>query len=127
MSTTSRILAGFLAILPAPLWAAATAELTKEQTDFFEGKIRPILSETCYKCHSLEKGKSKGSLTLDTKAGWEKGGDGGTAIVPGNPEKSLLYTALTYADKDLQMPPSSSGGKLSEGIVCEPVVLPISR
>ena len=113
MSTTPRILAGFLAILPAPLWAAATAELTKEQTDFFEGKIRPILSETCYKCHSIEKGKSKGNLTLDTKAGLEKGGDGGPAIVPGNPEKSLLYTALTYADKDLQMPPSSSGGKLS--------------
>ena len=113
MSTTHRILAGFLAILPAPLWAAATAELTKEQTDFFEGKIRPILSETCYKCHSAEAGKSKGSLTLDTKAGWEKGGDGGRAIVPGNPEKSLLYTALTYADTDLQMPPSSSGGKLS--------------
>ena len=113
MSTTPRILAGILAIFPAPLWAAAAAELTKEQTDFFEGKIRPILSETCYKCHSVEKGKSKGNLTLDTKAGLEKGGDGGPAIVPGNPEKSLLYTALTYADKDLQMPPSSSGGKLS--------------
>jgi mono/diheme cytochrome c family protein len=112
MRNSHHILAGFLAILPAPLWAA-TAELTKEQTDFFEGKIRPILSETCYKCHSVEKGKSKGNLTLDMKAGWEKGGEGGPAIVPGNPEKSLLYTALTYADKDLQMPPSSSGGKLS--------------
>ena len=72
MRNSHRILAGFLAILTAPLWAAAPAELTKEQTDFFEGKIRPILSETCYKCHSIEKGKSKGSLTLDTKPGWEK-------------------------------------------------------
>jgi mono/diheme cytochrome c family protein len=113
MSTVPRILAGFLAILPAPLWAAATVELTKEQTDFFEGKIRPLLSETCYKCHSIEKGKSKGNLTLDTKAGWVKGGESGAAIVPGKPEKSPLYTALTYVDKDLQMPPSSSGGKLS--------------
>jgi mono/diheme cytochrome c family protein len=113
MSTTPRILAGILAILPAPLWAAATVELTKEQTDFFEGKIRPLFSETCYKCHSIENGKSKGGLTLDTKAGLDKGGDGGKAIVPGDPAKSLLYTAITYADKDLQMPPSSSGGKLS--------------
>ncbi len=113
MSTTPRIIAGILAILPAPLCAAATAELTKEQTDFFEGKIRPLLSETCYKCHSLQSGKSKGNLTLDSKVGWQKGGDGGPAIVPGDPEKSLLYTALTYTDTDLQMPPSSSGGKLS--------------
>ncbi|MEO6787526.1 MAG: PSD1 and planctomycete cytochrome C domain-containing protein, partial [Chthoniobacteraceae bacterium] len=101
-----------LAISSAPAWAAVTAELTKEQTDFFENKIRPILTDTCYKCHSIESKKSKGGLTLDTKPGWEKGGDTGPAIVPGNLEKSLLYTALTYADKDLQMPPSSSGGKL---------------
>ena len=113
MSISPRLLVFILVISSTPAWAAATAELTKEQTDFFENKIRPILTDTCYKCHSIESGKSKGGLTLDTKPGWEKGGDGGSAIVPGNPEKSLLYTALTYADKDLQMPPSSSGGKLA--------------
>jgi len=114
MSITRRIFAGFLTVLPAPLWAVATVELTKEQTDFFEGKIRSILADNCYKCHSVERGKSKGDLVLDTKPGWEKGGEGGPAIVPGNAGKSLLYTAITYKDKDLQMPPTSSGGKLSD-------------
>ena len=113
MSTSPRLLAGILAISAAPIWAAATVELTKEQTDFFEGKIRPLLTDNCYKCHSIERGKSKGELTLDTKAGWQKGGESGAAIVPGNPEKSPLYQAVTYADEGLQMPPSSSGGKLS--------------
>jgi hypothetical protein len=87
-------------------------EPTKEQLDFFEGKIRPILSEKCYKCHSLESGKSKGGLTVDLAAATLKGGDTGPGIVPGKPEESLIYKAVTYADKDMQMPPTSSGGKL---------------
>jgi uncharacterized membrane protein len=41
------------------VFAAATAEPTKEQAAFFENKIRPILSENCYKCHSLEKGNRR--------------------------------------------------------------------
>jgi hypothetical protein len=102
------ILSGALA-LALPAFAD---EPTKEQLDFFEGKILPILSEKCYKCHSLESGKSKGGLTLDLAASTLKGGDTGPGIVPGNLEKSLIYTAVTYADKDMQMPPSSSGGKL---------------
>ena len=55
--------------------AAVTAEPTKEQLAFFESKVRPILADRCYSCHSLEQGKSKGGLTLDTKPGWEKGGE----------------------------------------------------
>ena len=119
MSTSLKFLATILTITATPVWAAATIELSKEQTDFFEGKIRPVLEENCYKCHSIEKGKSKGNLTLDTKPGWEKGGDSGPAIVPGNVEKSPLYTALTYKDKDLQMPPSSSGGKLGDAQIAD--------
>ena len=60
--------------------AAATAEPTPEQAAFFESKIRPILSDSCYKCHSLEQGKSKGGLTLDTKEGLLKGGENGAII-----------------------------------------------
>ncbi len=105
---------------PAIIFSSALAlalpafadEPTKEQLDFFEGKIRPILSEKCYKCHSLESGKSKGGLTLDLAASALKGGDTGPGVVPGKPETSLIYTAVTYADKDMQMPPTSSGGKL---------------
>ncbi len=102
------ILSGALA-LALPAFAD---EPTKEQLAFFEQKIQPILSEKCYKCHSLESGKSKGGLTVDLAASTLKGGDTGPGIVPGNPEKSLIYTAITYADKDMQMPPTSSGGKL---------------
>ena len=56
---------------------AAAAEPTKAQLDFFEAKIRPIFADNCYKCHSAEQGKSKGDLTLDTRAGWSAGGKTG--------------------------------------------------
>ena len=102
------ILSGALA-LALPAFAD---EPTKEQLAFFEGKIRPILSERCYKCHSVEAGKSKGDLTLDSADTTRKGGATGPGVVPGKPEESFLYKAITYTDKDLEMPPSSSGGKL---------------
>ncbi len=74
--------------------------------DFFENKIRPLLIEHCLKCHDGGAAdKPKGGLALDTRAGWEKGGEHGPAIVPGQPDKSLLIRALRYTDKDLQMPP----------------------
>ncbi|MEP6669804.1 MAG: PSD1 and planctomycete cytochrome C domain-containing protein [Chthoniobacter sp.] len=100
-----------LALSSASVFAAATAEPTKEQTEFFENKIRPIFKENCYKCHSLEQGKSKGDLTLDTKAGLLKGGENGAVVVPGDIEKSALIKAVGYLDKDLQMPPK--GEKLT--------------
>src|ERR1700761_2872057 len=96
------------AVLPltgASAFAAVTAEPTKEQAEFFENKVRPILKENCYKCHSVEEGKAKGDLTLDTKAGTLKGGENGAVIVPGDLDKSPLIKAVTYLDKDLQMPP----------------------
>ncbi len=88
------------------------AELTKDQTDFFEKKVRPILAENCYKCHSTESGKSKGGLLLDTREATLKGGENGPAVKPGDLAKSLLITAVNYKDKDLQMPPK--GDKLSD-------------
>jgi len=81
-----------------------------EDTAFFENKIRPILVERCYECHSAEK-KQKGNLLLDTKEGLLKGGDTGPALVAGDPAKSLLITAVKWTDKDLQMPPKK---KLSD-------------
>ncbi|HEY3901337.1 MAG TPA: PSD1 and planctomycete cytochrome C domain-containing protein [Chthoniobacter sp.] len=100
------------ALSGASVFAAVTAEPTKEQSEFFENKIRPILKENCYKCHSVQEGKSKGDLTLDTKAGTLKGGENGAIIVPGDPTKSPLVAAVTYLDKDLQMPPK--GEKLTD-------------
>jgi hypothetical protein len=104
------VLAGLIsAALPA-----FAADPTKEQLDFFEKKVRPILTNNCYSCHSIEQGKNKGGYTLDTADAARKGGDTGAGIVPGNPEKSLMYAALTYKDEDLQMPPTSKGGKLKD-------------
>ena len=112
------LLLAALAAAGTPAFGAATAEPTKEQTAFFESKIRPVLAENCYKCHSLEKGKSKGGLTLDTRAGVLKGGEIGPAVVAGKPDESPLIKAVTYHDKDLQMPPTKDGGgKLPEAAI----------
>jgi hypothetical protein len=86
--------------------SAAEIKLTQEDLDFFEKKIRPIFVENCFKCHSQGAEKIKGGLLLDSRDGVLKGGDTGPAIVPGNPEKSLLIKAVHYTDKDLQMPPN---------------------
>jgi len=73
--------------------------------DFFEKKIRPVLVDSCYQCHSAQSEKVKGGLKLDTRGDVLRGGDSGPALVPGDPEKSLLIKAVRYADEDLQMPP----------------------
>ena len=78
-----------------------------EDIAFFESKVRPLLVKRCYECHSQEAEKQKGGLLLDRKAGWEKGGDGGPSIVPGNPDESLLIHSVRYGDENLQMPPKS--------------------
>lgn len=72
--------------------------------DFFVSKVEPLLKQRCFECHSHEK-KIKGGLALDSKSGWEKGGESGAAIVPGKPEASLMMKALSHAEKDLKMPP----------------------
>ena len=92
---------------------AGAADLPADQIEFFETKVRPVLAEHCYKCHSAESGKSKGSLTLDSKDALRKGGGTGPALLEGDPDKSLLIQAVRYTDEDLQMPPKDEGGKLS--------------
>lgn len=83
----------------------ATAGLEPEQIAFFESKVRPLLSEHCYECHSAKADKVKGGLLLDSREGWMAGGDSGEAIVPGKPEGSLLLQSVRHSDPDLQMPP----------------------
>ncbi|MEM7010119.1 MAG: PSD1 and planctomycete cytochrome C domain-containing protein [Verrucomicrobiota bacterium] len=73
--------------------------------EFFEQKIRPVLVEYCYECHSAEAGKQKGGLLVDTRDGIRKGGATADAIVPGNVELSLLLTSIGYQNEELQMPP----------------------
>jgi len=98
-------------------FTSSAQPLTTAQTEFFENKIRPIFANNCYKCHSPQATKIKGGLFLDTREGLLKGGDTGPAIVPGDPEKSLLIKAVRYTDEDLQMPPK--GQKLSDDQIAD--------
>ena len=108
-----RFFALFAATLPWLSPFSSAAELPPEQIEFFEANIRPIFAEHCYKCHSVESGKSKGGLQLDSRDALRKGGLTGPAITPGDPEKSLLVEAVRYGNEDLQMPPKDEGGQLS--------------
>ena len=98
-------------------FAVHAAEPTRSQIEFFENKIRPVLANHCYKCHSQKAEKVKGGLTLDTREAVLAGGNSGPVIVPGNPDKSPLIEAVRYANPDLQMPPK--GEKLSEAQVAD--------
>ncbi len=91
---------------------------TSADTDgiaFFEKKIRPVLVESCYKCHSAAE-KVKAGLHLDYAAGLLKGGEAGPAIVPGDPDKSLLIKAIRYHDENLEMPPKK---KLPDAVIAD--------
>ncbi|MCH1496766.1 MAG: DUF1549 domain-containing protein, partial [Rubripirellula sp.] len=92
--------------------AQEPAAITAEQSQFFETKIRPILVEHCYECHATDSETVEAGLLLDSKWGWETGGDSGPAIIPHDPKQSLLMEAVRYEENVISgMPPRS---KLSE-------------
>ncbi|MFT5465772.1 MAG: hypothetical protein ACI8UO_000868 [Verrucomicrobiales bacterium] len=100
-----------LLFLPSLLLAAPTAE----QIEFFESRIRPVLAQDCYECHSST-GKRKSGLVLDHRDGLLKGGDLGPAVVPGKPEESILMEAIRH-ENDLTMP--KAGVMLDAAIVAD--------
>jgi len=106
-------LSGLLAF--SALGSTWAQDLTPDQIEFFESKIRPVLVEYCYECHSQDE-KIKGGLSLDSREALLHGGDSGEALVPGDPEASLLYTAISWADEDYEMPPRR---KLSADIIAD--------
>ncbi len=87
--------------------AQKPADLSKEDVEFFETHIRPVLVERCYECHSTQAKKVKGGLLLDSQKGVAAGGDNGAVIVPGEVEKSALIQAIRWKDSDLAMPPKA--------------------
>ncbi len=74
---------------------------------FFEQRILPILTNSCYECHSSASQKLKGGLHVDTREGLLKGGDKGPAVVPGKLTESLLIRVVRYEDEKFQMPPKN--------------------
>ena len=103
-----------LSLLPAatataadapPAAPAAAGALDPAAVTFFETKIRPVLVENCYECHSAQAAKLKGNLRLDTRAGVLQGGESGPALVAGKPDESRLIKAIRHTETDLKMPP----------------------
>src|SRR5262249_3221573 len=91
-------------------WGAGTASAgpraaDAEGMDFFEKRVRPLLADRCYRCHSDRAKKLRGGLRLDTREGLLEGGNSGSVVVPGEPDRSLLIRAVRHADPDLKMPP----------------------
>ncbi len=94
-------------------WAAlvGAADLDPARVEFFENRVRPVLVEHCYECHSGAVAKPKGGLRLDTAAGVLAGGTAGVVVVPGKPAESLLIQAIQGHARDLdQMPPKDARG-----------------
>lgn len=79
--------------------------------DFFEKRVRPVLIQRCFECHSAKTDKVKGGLLLDSREGILSGGDSGPAAVVGDVEKSLIVQAIRYDSESVQMPPA---GKLPD-------------
>jgi mono/diheme cytochrome c family protein len=97
-------------IAPPPTHLAPTAAAAADSgsSDFFESKVRPILANNCYSCHT---DGAAANLHLDTRAGILKGGSSGPALVPGDPAHSLMITAVMQTGT-LKMPQSAP--KLSD-------------
>jgi hypothetical protein len=92
--------------------APSQATISTDELMFFEEHIRPLLENRCYKCHSATATELHANLYLDSRPGWQKGGDSGPAIHPGKPSESLLVQAIGYSeDAATQMPPE---GKLPD-------------
>jgi len=103
-----------LALLCASLPEAHCAKPTAEAVAFFEKKIRPVLVEHCYKCHSAQGGEAKGGLRLDHRDAMRAGGESGPAVVPGDVDASGLIAALRY--ESFEMPPD---GKLPDEVIAD--------
>lgn len=89
------------------------AKASPEALAFFETKIRPVLANNCYSCHG--KDAQIAGLRLDSREALIKGGDSGTSLVPGDPEKSLLLQVVRHSGK-IKMP---QGGKLKDSEIAD--------
>jgi len=81
---------------------------------FFEVKIRPILAGTCFRCHGGK--KTSASFRVDSRAAILKGGDSGVAVVPGDPDASLLFRAIRHSHESIKMPPDK---RLSDDVLAD--------
>ena len=95
-----------------------TKGISPDQLEFFEQKIRPVLAENCYECHSEESGKAINDLALDTRDGIRTGGERGPGVVPGDPDQSLIIRAIRQQGQ-VRMPPARKGPKLPDNVIAD--------
>jgi mono/diheme cytochrome c family protein len=100
--------AGLAAAALVPGAEPASKAVTAARQEFFETKVRPLLSKHCLGCH---KDAGMGGLQMDTQENMMKGGEDGPVVVPGKPDQSLLVKAISYTDSRIKMPPT---GKLPD-------------
>ena len=109
-----------LLLLISPAFVLSSyAEEDAAALAFFESKIRPVLVENCYDCHSNaaeSKGELKGGLALDSREGIRLGGETGPAVTPSKPAQSLLLAALRH-ENSLEMPKKKK--KLSDAVIAD--------
>jgi cytochrome c553 len=113
--SSRRYLAAPLAWLAAAVAQAAPPE-DAAAVEFFEARVRPILADHCYACHSAET-KPAGGLRVDDRNGLLAGGDNGPAVVPGDPDASLLLRRVRHEDPKRRMP--KEGDPLSDAEVAD--------
>ncbi len=100
----------FLVLLNVPLSISASG-LDPKSLEYFESKIRPLLVENCYKCHSVDSDRIKGGFLIDSKPGLLKGGESGPAIIPGDARNSRLIQMVGRHPDFEAMPPKSKLSK----------------
>jgi hypothetical protein len=80
----------------------------------FNRDIRPILSDKCFACHGFDQKTREADLRLDTREGATESREGGAAIVPGDPETSLLLRRIHSEDPAEVMPPPDTNKRLTD-------------
>ncbi|MEC7582817.1 MAG: DUF1553 domain-containing protein [Planctomycetota bacterium] len=98
--------------------AAAAQDPTSDavRAEHFEARIRPVLVEHCYACHSSA-GKTRGGLALDDRTGTRAESDSGFAVIPGAPEQSLILKVLRHEIPGQEMP--KDGARLDDAVVAD--------
>lgn len=97
-------------LLAVPVLLFGT-EPAPDRVEFFEKKVRPVLVNRCYGCHSAET-KPAGGLRVDDRHGLLRGGASGPAVVPGNPADSILIQRIRHTDPQRRMP--KEGGPVTD-------------
>lgn len=100
--------------LVLPTTSVLAAEPDAAGIEFFETKIRPVLVENCYECHSSQSDTIQGGLLLDSRDAMLRGGDSGAAMVPKDLTASLVLTSIKY--ESFEMPPS---GPLPKSVISD--------